>query len=198
MINPDLQEATLTMALLMKKEATFYNEHLAEDVRPTDATKLQEYLRQFEYLKANTREFSNRMAAHPQFFDVMESWIVCISGKEGVGLESLNMASKTGDIDDLLDRTGGLAQSVRNYLRDNNYMICEMGAGAGGWDVETRCTEKVSRVLCRDLITKFQPAINYGLLFVSKRFGEHRFPGLYNWDDALRLLKAYGEDLPAL
>jgi hypothetical protein len=185
----DLQEATITMALLMKKETDFYEQH---------TTMSREDLKQLEWLKANTREFGNRLAANPYFFDVMESWVVTILGTEGVNTDSMKEALESADVDDLVDRASSLAASIKKHLRDNGYMICDMGAGEDGWDVGVRCTDKQSRNLCTELLQRYTQAIDMGLLAVSRRFAGHTLPGLHNCDDAKRILLLYGDSLPSL
>jgi hypothetical protein len=189
----DLQEATVTMAFLMKKEADFYEQHAIPDQKLT-----REDLKEFEWLKANTREFGNRLAANPYFFDVMESWTVVIMGSEGVSLDSMQETMKSDDVDDLVDRASSLAASIKKHLRDNGYVICDMGAGEDGWDVGVRCTDKQSRNLCTELLQRYTQAIDLGLLAVSRRFAGHMLPGLLNWDDAKRILLMYGDDLPSM
>jgi hypothetical protein len=189
----DLQEATITMALLMKKEADFYAQHAAQDKSLT-----REDLKQLEWLKANTREFGNRLAANPYFFDVMESWVVTILGTEGVNTDSVKEALESADVDDLVDRASSLAASIKKHLRDNGYVICDMGAGEDGWDVGVRCTDKQSRTLCTELLQRYTQAIEMGLVAVSRRFAGHTLPGLHDWDDAKRILMLYGDSLPSL
>ena len=189
----DLQEATITMAFLMRKEADFYELHAMPDQKLT-----REDLKQIEWLKANTREFGNRLAANPNFFDVMESWTVVIMGSEGVSSDSVQESLKTDDVDDLVDRASSLAASIKAHLRSNGYMICEMSAGEDGWDVAVRCTDKQSRNLCMELLQRYTQAIDMGLLSISRRFAGHMLPGLRNWDDAKRILLIYGDDLPSM
>jgi hypothetical protein len=189
----DLQEATTTMAFLMRKEADFYEQHaiLNQEISRED-------LKQIEWLKANTREFGNRLAANPNFFDVMESWTVVIMGSEGVSSDSVQESLKTDDVDDLVDRASSLAASIKAHLRSNGYVICEMSAGEDGWDVVVRCTDKQSKNLCIELLQRYTQAIDLGLLSISRRFAGHMLPGLRNWDDAKRILLIYGDDLPSM
>jgi hypothetical protein len=184
----DLQEATLTMALLMKEEYDFYDQHSRPDVS-MDVKDIKE----FEWRRANTREFGNRLAANPYFFDVMESWVVTIIGKEGVNKESMDEAQKTADVDDLIDRASTLASSVKKHLRDNGYVICDMSAGEDGWDFGIRCTEKRSRALCMEIYQRYAKTIDLKLLSISRRFAGHMLPGLYTWDDAKKILGNYGK-----
>jgi hypothetical protein len=186
----DLQEATLTMALLMKEEHEFYEKHAK-----ADSSMCVEDLRELEWRRANVREFGNRLAANPYFFDVMESWVVTIIGKEGVNQESMNDAMKTADIDDLVDKASVLASSVKQHLRNEGYVICDMGAGEDGWDIGVRCTEKKSRALCMELYQRYVLAIEIGLLSISRRFSGHKLPGLYSWDDAKKILGASGTQI---
>lgn len=181
----DLQEATVTMALLLRKEADFIEQH--------PKTLSTEDMKEFEWLKANTREFGNRLAANPHFFDVMESWVVTIIGTEGVNPDSIKNALASDDVDDLVDRASTLAASIKRHLRNNGYMICDMGAGEDGWDIGIRCTEKQSRNLCVEMHQRYTQAIEMKLLAISRRFAGHILPGLYNWDDAKRVLIMYGD-----
>jgi hypothetical protein len=190
----DLQEATLTMALLMKEEYEFYEQHAEPNKAAADGMDIED-LKELEWRRANTREFGNRLAANPYFFDVMESWVVAISGNEGVNKESMEEAAKSSDVDDLVDRASVLAASVKKHLKDNGYVICDMGAGETGWDFGIRCTENQSRALCMEMHQRYTSAIEMGLLSVSRRFAGHRLPGLYNWDNAKRFLANCGDNL---
>lgn len=189
----DLQEATRNMALLMRKEIDFYKEFIEGKLSSNDSNAIASW-RQFEYLKASTREFGNRLAANPAFFAVMESWIVVVGGVEGVSLESMADAAKTDDVNDLVDRSGTLAYSVKEFIKSKGFFICDMGAGEDGWDIGTRCSEKKSRILCEDLYKHYRKAIDMSLLFVSRRFAGHCLPDLYCWEDADRILKILGEN----
>jgi hypothetical protein len=188
----DLQEATVTMALLMKKESDFYEQHAIPDISLT-----RENLKELEWLKANTREFGNRLAANPYFFDVMESWVVTVLGTEGVNTDSMKEAMGSADVDDLIDRASALAASIKKHLRDNGYVICNMGAGEDGWDIGIRCSEKKSRDLCVEIHQRYMQAIEMGLLTISRRFAGHSLPGLYSYDDAKRILLIYGDSSPS-
>ena len=189
----DLQEATLTMALLMKKESDFYEQHAQQE-----QSLSRENLKELEWLKANTREFGNRLAANPYFFDVMESWVVTLIGTEGVNKDSMKDAMESADIDDLVDRASVLAASVKSYVRNSGYIVYDMGAGEDGWDLGIRCTDKQSKNLCIELHQRYTQAIEMNLLAISRRFAGHTLPGLHTWEDAKRILIMYGDSLPSL
>lgn len=200
----DLQQATLTMALLMNKEYDFYQKHFGEEARCTlDPRAIRkplttELMREWDYLQANTREFGNQLAALPDFFEVLETQQVVVMGKEGVSVESLNMAIENQDADDLIARAGSLAQSVKDYLVSKGHPLANVSVGENGWDVSALCTERRSRELCEELLEKYERAIEFKLLRVSRRFAGHYIPGLYNYQDAVQILAAFGDDLPEL
>lgn len=188
----DLQEATIEMATLMRGESEFFNEHL-EGVKPNTRDEIQRYksaLKEFEWLQSITREFGNTLAANPNFFDIMESWRIVISGTESVDRGSIYEAKETDDVEDLLERCGSLASSIKAYVKGKGWMICDMSAGEDGWDIAVRCSEKNSRLFCEDVYRKFIFAINQKLITVSRRFAGHCLPGLYNWEDANRILRS--------
>lgn len=190
----DLQEATIAMASLMKGEAEFYREHL-EHADPSTLEELERHktaLKEYQWLQSNTREFGNVLAANPNFFDVMESWRIVIAGTEGVNKDSVNEAMDTDDVEDLVDRCGPLAVSIKAYIKDKGGMICDMSAGENGWDIAIRCSEKNSRLLCEDIYRKYIRALEMKLIMVSRRFAGHCLPGLYSWEDAERILKIIG------
>ena len=190
----DLQQATLTMALLMKKEIDLNRQFIEGNENRQDSS-FGEIKRQYEYIKANTREFGNRLAANPPFFDIMESWRVNVGGKEGVSEETMKMAKEDSDMDTLVEKAGNMAASVKEFLLSQNLPVAGISAGEDGWDIGLLCTEKVSKELCRSLHQRFAYAIKLGLITVSRRFSGHNLPGLYNWTDAERILKAHGPDL---
>jgi len=196
----DLQAASITMALLMKKEIDFYNRFLKQRIEEDKIhdEKYQELWRQYQYIQANTREFGNRLAANPNFFNIIESWLVTIDGKGGVAEDSLKEAEKTADVETLVEKTSNLAGSVKEFLASRGYSRLSMGAGTGGWDMSARCNDIASRELCRDLYQKFTKAIDLGMITISRRFSGHCIPGLYTWDDAKRLLNIYGDEFKDL
>lgn len=188
----DLSEATVTMAYLLLYEKRLYEKYAGNLDDPAIKTA---YDLRMQYLKANTAEYGNRLAAMPQFFDILESWLVTVVGKQGISEESMQEATKTNDPDVMLEKAGALAVSIKDYFKSQGYVIRNIGAGEDGWDMCVRCTEKKSRLLCFDLHQRFQKAISLRLMSVSRRFGGHYLPGLYTWDDAERLLKLYNKDL---
>lgn len=188
----DLQEATIKIASLMKGEAEFFKEHL-DGIKPNTQDEIHRFktaLKEFEWLQSITREFGNTLAANPNFFDIMESWRIVISGTESVDRGSIYEAKDTDDIEDLLERCGSLAASIKAYVKAKGWMICDMSAGEDGWDIAVRCSEKNSRLFCEDVYRRFIFAINQKLITVSRRFAGHCLPGLYNWEDAYRILKS--------
>jgi len=190
----DLQEATATMALLMKNEAEYYKENLenVNPVTPEESERYQKKLNEFKWIKSNTLEFGNRLAANPCFFDIMESWHVVLYGKEGVNKNSVYEAYKTHNVEDLIDRCGGIAINIKEYIKTNGYLISDMSAGEDGWDISVKCTEKKSRDLCGAIYRRYSHTINLKLLSISRRFAGHCLPGLYDWNDAYKYLKMYG------
>lgn len=191
----DLQEATIAMASLMVEEAQFYREHL-EGVKPDSDEEIGRFkkaIQQFEWLQSNTREMGNILAANPNFFDVMESWRVVINGTQGVDKESVVTASESDDVEDLFERCGSLATAIRSYIKNKGLIICDMSAGEDGWDIAVRCSEKNSRLLCEDFYRKYIWSINNNLITISRRFSGHCLPGLYNWDDAARILRTINQ-----
>ena len=187
----DLQEASLSMALLMQNEKKYYDENL-NDTDSYSIEELHKKVKEFEWVKSNTREFGNQLAANPNFFGVMESWKVYILGTEGVNKKSIMEAHSKNNIEDLLEKCGSMAISIKNYLQDRKHMICDMSAGMDGWDIAIRCTDNQSRDLCQEMYKRFNHAINLKLISLSRRFAGHCLPGLYNWEDAEKFLKIYG------
>jgi len=187
----ELSEATITMSYLMLCEKHLHDKY---EGHLDDEKVRQAYDARMAYLKANTTEFGNRLAAMPQFFDILESWLVTVVGRQGVSAETMDQAAKENDADGMLERAGALAISVRDYFRSQDFIIRNIGAGEDGWDMCVRCTEKKSRTLCFDLQQRYQKAVAMKLLSVSRRFGGHYIPGLYTWDDAERMLKLYNKD----
>lgn len=191
----DLSEATVMMSRLMLYEKRLHDKYVGK----LDDEKIKEaYDARMAYLKANTAEFGSRLAAMPQFFDILESWLVTVVGKQGISAETIDEVAKTNDPDNMLERTGALAVSVRDYFRSQDFVLRNIGAGEDGWDMCVRCTEKKSRSLCFDLQQRFQKALSLRLMSVSRRFGGHYLPSLYTWDDAERMLKLYNKDPDSL
>lgn len=194
----DLQQATRLMATLLKNEEDFHKEFLADNVQQgeEDHEKVKELYRRYQWLKSCTREFGNELAANPHFFDIMESWVVYLKGKDTVDKERMKAAYEKDDVDELIEQTGGLAPSIKSYLKEKGYQICDIGAGEDGWDLGVRCSEKKSRDLCIEIYQRYHRAIELELLSVARRFSGHCLPGLYSWDDANRILLMYGDDEP--
>jgi len=195
----DLKEATLIMCnlLLHEKRLRDENEQLVE-ASAGDSTSVYPsidmiYEAKLREARIGIAEFGNRLAAMPALFDVMESWLVTIVGRQGISEETADEAIRTNNREDMIERTGALATGVRDYLRSQGFIIRDVGAGEDGWDMCGRCTEKMSRTLCTDLHQRYVRAINMKLISVSRRFGGHYLPGLYTWQDAQKLFKAFGE-----
>lgn len=192
----DLKEATLTMCHLLLHHRSVLDEYeatmkaAAYDLDPVLNTQFQDRLHE---ATIGIAEFGNRLAAMPAFFDVMESWLVTVVGRQGISEETMQEAADTNDRETMIERTGALAAGVRDYLRGQGFIIRDMGAGGDGWDMCVRCTEKKSRTLCYDLHQQFADAIRLKLMHVSRRFGGHYLPGLYTWRDAQNLLRGFGE-----
>lgn len=191
----DLQEATLALARFMKVEKDFYDQHLKAR-RPKNAEELkvlEELTRQFEIYRARTRQFANILAADSAFFDIVESWVVAVQGKEAVSRKSMVQYQDNADVEELISLASNLASSVKGFIRSAGYFIADMGVGDDGWDLGVRCTHKDAKELCNLLHRKYSKAINLNLLIVSRKFGEHKLPGLYNYEDAERIIRIYGE-----
>jgi len=198
----DLKEASLTMCHLLLHEKRVHEEYEArkkagvaaipdEHWLPHDIEAV--YQEKLHDARINIAEFGNRLASMPAFFDIMESWLVTIIGRQGVSKETMEEAAATNDRDDMIERIGALATSVRDYLRSQGFILRDMGAGEDGWDMCVRCTENKSRTLCTDFHQRYMSAIQMKLISVSRRFGGHYLPGLYTWRDAQRLLRAFGD-----
>ena len=128
----DLQQATLTMALIMKKEIDFYRQFI-KDLGDRYDDKAIELRKQYEYVRANTREYGNRLAANPYFFDVMESWCVTVSGREGVSEETMQQAKRDQDAEAMIEKAGNLAGEVKSFLVSKDFPVAGMGAGEDGY-----------------------------------------------------------------
>lgn len=193
----DLKEASLVMCHLLMHEKDVKDACEAAKKNSADGVLdpniEAEFKERIREATINIAEFGNRLAAIPAFFDIMESWLVTAMGRQGVSEESMQEAMKTNDRDTMIERTGALAASVRDYLRSQGFIIRDMGAGEDGWDMCVRCSEKKSRTLCFDLHQRFADAIRLKLMHVSRRFGGHYLPGIYTWRDAQKLLKGFGD-----
>lgn len=193
----DLKEASLVMCHLLLHERSVVDEYeatVAATDGPLDPSLEAGFQERLHEASVGIAEFGNRLAAIPAFFDVMESWLVTAVGRQGLSEEGIQEAVRTNDRENMIDRIGALAASVRDYLRSQGFIIRDMGAGEDGWDMCVRCTEKMSRTLCFDLHQRFSEAIRLKLMHVSRRFGGHYLPGLYTWRDAQRLIRGFGDD----
>lgn len=187
----DLQEATIAMAILMNNEANFYDKYIKNKSSDIIHEKI---IREYEYLQSTTREFGNILAANPNFFGIMESWKVYITGKEGANKNSVEKAYEENNVEILFEKCGNLAIGIKEYIKRKGLLICDISAGEDGWDIAVRCTEDASKNFCRDIYSKYIRAVEMRLLIISRRFAGHCLPGLYNWEDAKRILDATGEN----
>jgi hypothetical protein len=186
----DVQEALITMAILMNNEAEYYYNYLKkyEDTNDIFNEEYQKRLKEYEWIKKNTIEFGNRLAAIPMFFNILESWKVCIIGKEGLNEDIKENISKE-EKEELLDKCSNIASSIKKFLKSLNVIVySEIGIGRDGWDISIICTEKDSKILCEAIYKKFYYAIEKNILYLSRRFIGHHIPGLYNWDDAKKII----------
>lgn len=182
----DVQEALITMAILMNEEAEFYYNNLKEYEDKGDIFNkdYQEKLEKYTWLRKNTVEFGNRLAAIPMFFNILESWKVYIIGKEGIEGDLTNVNKE-----EIIEQCSNLATSVKNFLKEIGIAVY-MGTDVGkdGWEISIICNELNSKIICSAVYRKFKYAIENKIMFLSRRFIEHHIPGLYNWQDAKRIL----------
>jgi len=190
---------------------------LPEDqIPPGEFAKMQE---QEHDLKTHMAFY----ASMPELSPIMISWMVDIVGKDSCNVENLAAkfpipedvpADKTqvsisgyspndekihGAITEQLKTEGGVLQMVITTLERNNFVISDSGGGCCGWHVGVACNDAEAARLCAIVHQRFKKAISVGAIAVFKKFWEHRFPDLYNDDDALQFLREHkdygkGED----
>lgn len=190
MRDQDLQEATLALARLMKEEKDFYinNIHARRPKNEQEEKWLNKQISEFEILKSKTRLLENILAANPNFFNIIEPWVISIEGNDSVSKETMEEYIESADVEELIDRTSCLASSIKYFIRSAGYFIADMGSGVTGWDIGIRCSEKEAKKLCNSIHSRYTKALELGLITVSKRFCGNKLPGLYNYEDAERII----------
>lgn len=179
-------EAEKKMAELIYREIIFHNEQIKPLLKDgTENTGLEfkqipdKILAQREILHRDTESFGKELAARPEFFDVMQPWMVDVKG-EGDGIDVL--ALEDLDFKRMIEQQGPLASQIQNFITNNGYHITDRGGGAKNWHVGVPCNEAEARRLCSMLHIQFKKAIDSGIIRVVKHFWGWKLPTLYNWD----------------
>ena len=194
MVPLNLRAAKLKMARLMYTRDKFQQEHssgesesgLAVSAIEEDASIVQQY-RDLEY---EVIKFSEELAAHPLFSDIMISWMVDIHGTGHVEDDSFKTVIDDQDFKAFVNRTGGnLAAMIQEVVEEAGFHITDRGGGGCSWHIGIPCNDAEARALGALVHLRFQKALVAGLIDIRKKFWKHRLPGLYNGHDAERYLE---------
>lgn len=118
------------------------------------------------------RRFGEELAAMPQFFDVLQCWMVEVNGFAEVS----EITSQDFDLEDTLNRLGGLAQAVQTFVLKHDFKVTSRSNGVGYWELGVFCSEQEARRLCSLLHDKFAKAIQSRQVQVTRKFWGWRWP----------------------
>ena len=173
----------------MLKEIDYYEtniEFIGDDVM--DAEKAEIVKKEYNKLVDDVDDHGDMLAANPEYFDILECWVVCICGTGGANIPFTGGYIEM-DIEDFIGKFGNLAYSVKNFIENKYYDIVEINGRDNLWFMNVICNEPDSRKLCFYLYDEFQQAIKLKLLNVYKKFAGHRLPGLRSTDEVLEWAK---------
>lgn len=142
----------------------------------------QTVTKEYEALRNKIKKFSTVLAAHPDFQDKIASWMIDVRGKGDIDflsekdvmriMESSNVDEKMRE---LINQSGGLAQSMQNFIESNGFCITDRSCGSGTWHLGILCNDKNANKLCTMLHKTFEAAIDRGLVTIYKKFWGHNF-----------------------
>jgi hypothetical protein len=135
-----------------------------------------------EALRNKIKHLEAEIASYPEMFDILEPWMVDISGKGECSQERLERSLYDG-MKEFVDQFGNLASEVQSFVTAAGFNITDRAGGCGGWDLGVPCTEMDSRRLCTLLHGRFAKAIKLKLFKVSRTWWGWCVPGVRNWDD---------------
>jgi hypothetical protein len=190
---PKYKEAEAKMAALMIADDDFLRSHpeLMQGPLPKEA---EEVLEQSKRLHHKVERYGKELASDPDFFDVMQQWMVdvvgCCSEESCPTDEQLKEVLGTLDFRKFISERSGIAAAVQEYVESFDFVITDSGGGAGGWHIGVPCNENDCRKLCRLLHNRFGSAIKAGLIKVVRHFWQWRLPTLRNRDSLDRFRQA--------
>lgn len=135
-----------------------------------------------EAIQRDTKHLEAEIASYPEMFDILEPWMVDISGKGECSQERLERSLYNG-MEEFVNQFGNLASEIQSFITASGFKITDRAGGCGSWDLGVPCTEMDSRRLCTLLHGRFAKAIELKLLKVSRRWWGWCVPGVRNWDD---------------
>jgi len=175
------------MAKLMKEEENIWKECFGDKIGYTqdDFKNLPEKLTdKLEIAKREVHQFGNEVAANPEFFDIVVSWIIDIEGQYSeCGEEDMKEALDTLNFRDFLDKSGSIPSIIQRDLERFGIKITDRGGGTCSWYIGIPCNNKQADFVCEFLHRRFKNLINNGSIKIKKKFWQHRLLGLYNLDE---------------
>lgn len=175
------------LAACLKNEFDFYQKHIEPLLNENKDTVIPEKIqKEFEELQDETEFCEDELASYPEIFEAMTCWMIEISG-EGIK-ESIPDLSKI-DVNEFIDQYGNLAHEVIQTLRKEDIQISNLAGTKNSWNIGILCTDTESKRLCAFLHEKFKSAIELRLMIIYKKFWNHRFSNLYDWDSLQEWLK---------
>jgi len=168
------------MARLMKSVDDYFVAHIKDKEVVGD-----EVLEEHQFLMDEVHLFGEQLASYPHFFEILEAWMVDISGTGDMA----EIKEYPEDFVEFIKKQGSLAAGVQQYIEDQGFEITDRGGGKGRWTLGVPCTTTNMRKLTAILHAQFARAIDAGTIRIYVRFFHWRLPTLRNMADVNRYLK---------
>lgn len=185
-------DAERKMAMLMLAEMKFHEENIVPIIKKENPdlaegttvpiTNLPEELKQRrKSLHHDVEQYGKELAARPEFFDIMQPWMVDVVGCKGDGCDVKEVLEDL-DFKKMIEQQGPLAAQVQKFITECGFEITDRGGGGGSWHVGVPCNDVEARKLCSLVHIQFKKAIDYKLIKVIRHFWGWKLPTLPNWN----------------
>lgn len=148
----------------------------AENDPAMPSVMTEEQKKAFEAAKLAQYRAESALLGHPDSFEKARCWMVDVSyspkcpQSEEVSEKQIKEfldAAEEGRASEEIDKHGALAENVRKLMA--KYHLTDSGHGGGGWDLGCHSTESEAQSLIRELHSRFQKAIDAGLIRVTRK-----------------------------
>jgi hypothetical protein len=127
-----------------------------------------------EDLERQYNKLTQFVLGHPESFDNVRCWMVDAKGTQSEQCEltpEIVEAINTDAAEELghkyIEHFGALPTEVRNIMMRWN--LTDSGGGCGNWHLGCHCTESEARELCIALHSRFEHAIDMGILTIERK-----------------------------
>jgi hypothetical protein len=118
-------------------------------------------------LQVNLKRKAQAVLGHPRSFEHVKCWMVDAIGYQTECDVSPSLVAEMEDFGHkYVERFGALPSEVRLFM--SNWDLTDSGGGCGSWHLGCHCTELEAKELCSALYSRFQHAIDRGILTIRR------------------------------